>query len=639
MTFWQKYNLKIAWALVGTLVVSSLGVASLLYKPQVAKAANTPTFVRSTVCAYSGGGSTYSCTVNASTGDMLFLINGNSNTDYVSAISDTNGNSWNLAATSTLSLYSTVSAYYALNITGGTFTINATSTGSIQWYPIVAEFSNVASVSALISAQTGTGTTNPITSGNFSSLPAGTLVVAGAENYYGTGTWSAGNPSGMAIPSNGIANHNSDGTSNAALEYSVLGSTYSSSATMSWSGTVYGSLVAAAFTPSNNTYCGNGYLYCQQIEIDHNKVGGGTEDETYFPWEASSTDASIATSGNGGYVQNTTTETGSSYTGTVPADLIFTSDSSCGTKLNWEFESYNSATGNFIAWIANSSTAVSHTSNTIVWMCFDNSSVTTWQGNVSGTWNSNYVGVWHFPSNAGTLSENDSTSNGYNGSMGTWALSPTPIIDGSASTTSGNGSTYMQFHSNMLSSNALTVSCWVWTYPGLGGGNTSIFGLGVSNSDEVRLEVGTSAQLFAGAYNSKFSTSNSLVPTNGWFMAAISFNSSTGIIYYNGVNEASGSNGLSTYTSTPYIGYTDGFHGMIDECEMSNVARSAGWISTEYNNQSAPDKANYGTGGFYIIGPLQAGSGGGGATPVKSNALNINYGAVDINKGSVNIGQ
>ena len=46
---------------------------------------------------------------------------------------------------------------------------------------------------------------------------------------------------------------------------------------------------------------------------------------------------------------------------------------------------------------------------------------------------------------------------------------------------------------------------------------------------------------------------------------------------------------------------TDGtgyFNGAIDEVRLSNVARSAAWISTEYNNQYAPAS-------FYVIGTLE----------------------------------
>jgi hypothetical protein len=42
---------------------------------------------------------------------------------------------------------------------------------------------------------------------------------------------------------------------------------------------------------------------------------------------------------------------------------------------------------------------------------------------------------------------------------------------------------------------------------------------------------------------------------------------------------------------------------ILDEVRVSNIARSAGWISTEYRNQSNP--GNLGAPGFYAVGAEQ----------------------------------
>jgi hypothetical protein len=42
---------------------------------------------------------------------------------------------------------------------------------------------------------------------------------------------------------------------------------------------------------------------------------------------------------------------------------------------------------------------------------------------------------------------------------------------------------------------------------------------------------------------------------------------------------------------------------ILDEVRVSNIARSAGWILTEYNNQSTP--GNLGAPGFYGVGAEQ----------------------------------
>ena len=60
---------------------------------------------------------------------------------------------------------------------------------------------------------------------------------------------------------------------------------------------------------------------------------------------------------------------------------------------------------------------LSHTTDTVIYLFYGNSSVTTDQSNAGGTWNSNFMGVWHFP-NGTTLSANDSPANGNNGTIG-----------------------------------------------------------------------------------------------------------------------------------------------------------------------------------------------------------------------------
>jgi hypothetical protein len=51
------------------------------------------------------------------------------------------------------------------------------------------------------------------------------------------------------------------------------------------------------------------------------------------------------------------------------------------------------------------------------------------------------------------------------------------------------------------------------------------------------------------------------------------------------------------------------FNGSIEEVHISNSARSAGWITTEYNNQSSPST-------FYSVGGHQPSGGGGGTVTI-----------------------
>ena len=382
--------------------------------------------------------------------------------------------------------------------------------------------------------------------------------------------------------------------------------------------------------------CGNGYAYCRTITIDHTKVGSGTEDETQFPWLASSTISSLATVGNGGHIQNTTTESGSSYTGTVPADLIFTSDSGCTTDLNWEIESYNSATGNIIAWISNSSTALSHSADTVVYMCYGNSSVTTWQGNVHGVWDSHFVGVWHFP-NGSSLNLNDSTSNGWNLSNVNSVTATSTLIDGGANY--GGVAQSLQNTSLNFNSSPVTYSVWAYKSSANSGSETSLggastfsdpnrFALDLYSDSNVYWDygnfIGGSGRVSAG-YSGHF---------DAWTLVDATSGGGTGgqALYFNGSSVASAGTSDTVSGST---GFNVGnefaqWKDQLDEARLSNISRSAGWISTEYNTESAPDKANYGSSGFYTVGAEQQAPAG----PVQPQVQMLdNKSKIIINKG------
>jgi hypothetical protein len=92
-------------------------------------------------------------------------------------------------------------------------------------------------------------------------------------------------------------------------------------------------------------------------------------------------------------------------------DIIFTSDAAGTQKLDHEIESYSASTGQFIAWVR--IPALSHTSNTVIYLFYGNSSVNSSQENRTGVWDGNFKGVWHLP-NGSTLALNDSTSSGNN---------------------------------------------------------------------------------------------------------------------------------------------------------------------------------------------------------------------------------
>ena len=179
------------------------------------------------------------------------------------------------------------------------------------------------------------------------------------------------------------------------------------------------------------------------ITIDHTKVSGSSN-LTNFPVLISMTDASLKSLGNGGNVGKND-----------GSDILFTA-SDGSTKLSHEIESYSASTGQLTAWVQVPS--VSPVTNTVLFVYYGNASAAN-QQNPTGVWDSNYVGVWHFP-NGTTLSANDSTSNGNNGSLVNGPTAAAGEIGGAVEL---NGSSSYVSVGSLNETGDLTISAWINT--------------------------------------------------------------------------------------------------------------------------------------------------------------------------------
>lgn len=340
------------------------------------------------------------------------------------------------------------------------------------------------------------------------------------------------------------------------------------------------------------------YSFFQSVTVDHTKVPN--TDQTNFPILVSGTYANLKTVGNGGFVQNSS-----------GFDVgFFTSNTCASGKLNWETEKYVATTGEVDYWINIAS--LSHTTDTVIYMCYGDASITTDQSNKTAVWDSNYLFVQHLPDGT-TLTANDSTSNGKNGTLVNTPTAAAGQIDGAANFNGTNQSISMPTMSTGLSS-SFTFDAWVKP-----NGATTVNGVMVSevNSGYTNyfafLGIGGTGtygmSLFDGANNPE---ARALVaPTTGVWAHIVGVRdiaSATVKVYVNGVLGASVTDtaGLPTYGDFN-IGRQLNianrlFPGVIDESRVSGVARSADYIATEYNAELIPDKAASSTGGFYTLG-------------------------------------
>ncbi len=136
----------------------------------------------------------------------------------------------------------------------------------------------------------------------------------------------------------------------------------------------------------------NGYSYARSITIDHTKVSA---DQSNFPVLVSGTYAYLAVTGSGGNVQNS-----NGY------DIVFASDINGNTPLYWEIEKYVPTTGEVVFWVK--LPTVSASIDTVFYMFYGKTGITTFQSTAASVWDSNYQLVMHLKETS-ALSFLDST--------------------------------------------------------------------------------------------------------------------------------------------------------------------------------------------------------------------------------------
>jgi hypothetical protein len=315
------------------------------------------------------------------------------------------------------------------------------------------------------------------------------------------------------------------------------------------------------------TAVANGFTYTRAITIDHTRVPN--TDQTNFPVLISGTYSYLATVAYGGKVQNA-----NGY------DIIFATDPQGIQRLDHEIDSYN-ANGTLAMWMR--FPMLSHTADTVIYMFYGNSAITTSQENKTGVWDSNYQAVWHLP-NGASLSANDSTGR-YNGTISGATATPGEI-DGAANFNGSNQ--FINAGGFNLGATSVTVEVWAKSAT-----MTSQNGMLV-NKEPVNLD--WNFLLEGGSVKLRGATGTQQVAVgapsnNAWHHLVGLISGTTASIYIDGVFAGSATTVAVANTTNPLdIGSGGGyyFNGALDEVRISNAARSADWITTEYNNQNLP---------------------------------------------------
>src|SRR5690349_15450821 len=140
---------------------------------------------------------------------------------------------------------------------------------------------------------------------------------------------------------------------------------------------------------------GNGYTYKATYTINSGQITGT---QSNFTVVVAGTVGDFKTTANGGRIQHTCTQ--GLYALTVPADLIFTSDSGGATVLGWQFDTYDATTGAYSAHVLMPSAAV----GTVLYAWYGKSSVSTCQGGIaSASWDANTKVAVILPNQTGSV--------------------------------------------------------------------------------------------------------------------------------------------------------------------------------------------------------------------------------------------
>ncbi len=325
------------------------------------------------------------------------------------------------------------------------------------------------------------------------------------------------------------------------------------------------------------------FIYYSPLTVQAGQV---PSTQTDFPILINVTDARFKTVGNGGHVQNA-----NGY------DIRPFSDSGITSALTYELEFYDGTNGIVVMWVKRSSLDDAN----VTYLAYGNPTLTI-DGSSTATWSNGFFGVYHLADGT-TLNLNDSTSannltnnNGVTATIGQ--------IDGGG----GFASASSQALDKALAAGpgiAFTLSAWVKATSFPNSYNAIIgyiAGVGHTMDLFVKSNGKLACYLQATAQVSYDGTGSNTLSTGTWYYITMTYSTSDGL--KGKVNASSdgtaAANGDSESQLHIVIGddpLTTGrnWNGVIDEPRIATVVRSDDWITTEYNNQSAP-------GTFMVLG-------------------------------------
>jgi hypothetical protein len=335
---------------------------------------------------------------------------------------------------------------------------------------------------------------------------------------------------------------------------------------------------AGMYSVSDPTAVGcSGYSFRRSITVDHTKVPN--TDRTNFPMLVNGTYSWLATVANGGNLQSSS-----------GFDVCYASDSAGSTGLPYDTDHWTATSGDAGYWVLVPTIATG--SDTVIYIFYGNSSITTTQANPTAVWGPDYKTVYHL-GNGTTLSLADSGITGnlltQTGTVGAAA----GMIGGSALFTSGNylSNTGLGYP---IATTTRVMSMWMKFTSLSSGIRIAGYGSAGVQGEDFRWEWTSPNFSLSIGNGSKFGTWSQ--DTNWHYVVAV-FSGTTNAnitIYMDGALFGSTSSvnvwTLNTPACCVALSGSSGssqFPGNIDEFRIRTGSETADWIATEYNNQNS----------------------------------------------------
>ncbi|KKM17286.1 hypothetical protein LCGC14_1677300, partial [marine sediment metagenome] len=266
-------------------------------------------------------------------------------------------------------------------------------------------------------------------------------------------------------------------------------------------------------------------------------------------------------------------------------------------QLDHEIEDYDGSVsgGTLVAWVR--IPTLSYNTDTVIYMYYGNSCISSSLENITGVWDDNYVGVWHLSQtpdiDGGTDEILDSNNSNHGDSNNMIAgdqiagrINGALNFDGTDDYVNVGDSTSLE------PAGAFTVSLWTKTTQT---GNKVILEKDDNTGYSVQRDGSNIMKMNVGGSSSEIKTVSTYIDGIWHSFAFVYRGVNDGTAYVDGADDtetgAPLDPGTPTYSTDGLtIGSRDGtvaFLGDIDEVRISNKERSADWIKTSFYNQKA----------------------------------------------------